>query len=190
MRSVRLLPWRRRAVTCRAAQGSGMPEERAEAKGAVSSAGRASRLHREGRRFEPVTAHHARRAHVGRRKGSRSRRTPPGVRAAARLTPSRRLQPAPGGRTPVARSGGRKVGGSARHRRRSDAGWGKWPSRSARGPRGRPRGPKTGPSARRAGPAARGRVSGASSAPAFAGDCGALATFAAARGGPARLSPT
>lgn len=25
---------------------------------AVSSAGRASRLHREGRRFEPVTAHH------------------------------------------------------------------------------------------------------------------------------------
>src|SRR3954447_15631419 len=28
------------------------------ARGAVSSAGRASRLHREGRRFDPVTAHH------------------------------------------------------------------------------------------------------------------------------------
>ena len=27
-------------------------------RGAVSSAGRASRLHREGRRFDPVTAHH------------------------------------------------------------------------------------------------------------------------------------
>ena len=28
-------------------------------RGAVSSAGRASRLHREGRRFDPVTAHHS-----------------------------------------------------------------------------------------------------------------------------------
>ncbi len=32
--------------------------KRAYYEGAVSSAGRASRLHREGQRFEPVTAHH------------------------------------------------------------------------------------------------------------------------------------
>jgi hypothetical protein len=30
--------------------------------GAVSSVGRASRLHREGQRFEPVTAHHKNKA--------------------------------------------------------------------------------------------------------------------------------
>src|SRR6185437_14179735 len=36
----------------------GMPAWHGTELRAVSSAGRASRLHREGRRFEPVTAHH------------------------------------------------------------------------------------------------------------------------------------
>src|SRR4051812_48790873 len=49
--SLRVLPSR----SCGAA--SRVPTKKG---GALSSAGRASRLHREGRRFEPVSAHHPR----------------------------------------------------------------------------------------------------------------------------------